>query len=106
MRLSAVGLASCLALVTSSALAQTSSSAGASSAGSQSSGGVVNGTGGSATPNTADALSRGSSGNAMGAIQTNPSPNTSLSSGNAVNTPAANSAVNSLSGTDTGILKK
>lgn len=95
MKFSAIGLATCFALITSPSFAQMSggSSTGGASGGSLSSGSTTIGPGGS---NTANALSRGSSGNAMGATQTNPSINTPLSSGNAVNTPAANSAVNSL----------
>jgi hypothetical protein len=69
-----------------------------------SNGGTINGTGGSPSPNTSNALSRGTNGNNFEASQTNPGPGST--SGNAVDTPAANNAVKSLGNTDTGVLKK
>jgi hypothetical protein len=49
-------------------------------------------------------LNHGTTGNNLGANQTN--PGTGSPSSAAVNTPAANSAVNSLTNTETGVLKK
>jgi hypothetical protein len=69
-------------------------------------GSMVNGTGGSQVQNTSEALNRGSTGNNMGAPQTGGAPGAPASHGNAIDTPAANSAVQSLSNTDAGILKK
>ena len=66
-----------------------------------SNGSTINGTGGSPGANTSNALNHGTTGNNQG-VQANPSPG----AGNAVNTPAANAAVQSLGNTDTGILKK
>jgi hypothetical protein len=56
-----------------------------------SNGSTINGTGGTPGPNTSNALNHGTSGNNLGPSQTNPS-----SSGNAVNTPAASAAAQSL----------
>jgi hypothetical protein len=82
-----------------------SSGAGSGSAGNTlSNGSTINGTGGSPGSNTSNALNHGTTGNNLGANQTGPGTGSSPSP--AVNTPAANSAVNSLSNTDTGILKK
>jgi hypothetical protein len=82
-----------------------SSGAGSGSAGNTlSNGSTISGTGGSPGSNTSNALNHGTTGNNLGANQTG--PGTASSSSPAVNTPAANSAVNSLSNTNTGILKK
>jgi hypothetical protein len=84
--------------------AASSSGAGGAGGSTLSNGSTVNGTGGSPGHNTSNALNHGTTGNNLGANPANqggaPSPSA------AVNTPAANSAVNSLSNTDTGILKK
>jgi hypothetical protein len=69
-----------------------------------SNGSTISGTGGSPGPNTSNALNRGTTENVMGGNQTNPS--SAPASLAAVSTPAANSAVNSLSNTDAGVLKK
>jgi hypothetical protein len=81
-----------------------SSGAGSATGNTLSNASTINGTGGSPGPNTSNALNHGTTGNNLGAPQTNSSDGTSASP--AVNTPAANSAVNSLSNTDTGVLKK
>src|SRR4051794_1049336 len=77
--------------------------AGGASGNTLSNGQTINGTGGSPGPNTSNALSHGTTGSNMGAVSaTQGAP----SHGNAVDTPAANSATNSLGNTNTGILKK
>ena len=100
-----VSLAAC-----SCALAQSSggTSAGASGAGAGStlSGSTINGTGGSPGPNTANALSKGTTGNNLGAPQTSGAGSAPASHGNAVDTPAAKAATQSLGNTDAGVLKK
>ena len=91
------------------AFAQSSggSPAGAGSAGSTlSNGSTISGTGGSPGPNTANALGKGTTGNNLGAPQTSVTGTAPASHGNAVDTPAANAATQSLSNTDTGILKR
>ena len=98
----------------SCALAQSSggSSAGSSAGGggtaagsSLSNGSTLSGTGGSSGPNTSKALNHGTTGNNLRAPQTNTAP-AAGSRSNAVDTPSANSATQSISNTDTGILKK
>jgi hypothetical protein len=84
--------------------AASSSGAGAGGGSTLSNGSTISGTGGSPGPNTSNALNHGTTGNNLGANQTN--PGTGSPSSAAVNTPAANSAVNSLTNTDTGVLKK
>jgi hypothetical protein len=84
--------------------AASSSGAGGAGGSTLSNGSTVNGTGGSPGPNTSNALNHGTTGNNLGVNQADPGGGSSSSA--AVNTPAANSAVNSLSNTDTGILKK
>jgi hypothetical protein len=69
-----------------------------------SNGSTISGTGGGPGSNTSSALNHGTTGNNPGANQTNPGTGSSASP--AVNTPAANSAINNLGNTDTGILKK
>ena len=88
------------------------SSAGSGSAGSSGAGGstlsngsTISGTGGSPGPNTANALTKGTTGTNLGAPQTVDAPS-AATQGKAVNTPTANSAIRSLSNTDTGIVKK
>jgi hypothetical protein len=84
--------------------AASSSGAGGAGGSTLSNGSTVNGTGGSPGLNTSNALNHGTTGNNLGVNQADPGGGSSSSA--AVNTPAANSAVNSLSNTDTGILKK
>ena len=116
MKIKTIAIASILALSSTFALAQSRGSSGISSAGASSStgaggpaggtlsgGGTINGTGGSPGPNTSNALNHGTTGNNLGASQTNPGTG---SAGNAVNTPTATKAQQSLGNTDTGILKK
>ena len=80
-----------------------SAGSGGAAGGTLSNGQTINGTGGSPGPNTSNALSHGTTGSNMGAVSaTQGAP----SHGNAVDTPAANSAANSLGNTNTGILKK
>ena len=90
-------------------LAQTSAgggSSGAAGAGSTlSNGTTISGTGGSPGPNTANALTKGTTGANLGAPRTDNAPS-AATHGNAVNTPAANSAIQSLGNTETGIVKK
>jgi hypothetical protein len=116
MKLTAAVLIGCIAGSFSCAFAQTGSSGQSGSAGTGagsgtgggstlSNGNTISGTGGSPGPNTSNALRQGTTGNNLGAPQTN-SGSISLSSGNAVNTPAATGAAQSLGNTDTGILKK
>ena len=71
-----------------------------------SNGNTVSGTGGSPGPNTSNALNQRTTGNNLGAQQTGTTLGAATSHGNAVDTPAANSAAQSLGNTDTGILKK
>ena len=65
-----------------------------------STGQTVDGTDGSPGPNTSNALNHGTTGSNMGATSATQG---AVSHGNAVDTPAANSATNSLGNTDTGI---
>ena len=83
-------------------------SSGGTAAGSTlSTGGTLSGTGGSPGPNTSNALGHGTTGNNLGAPKTGAAPGAAASHGNAVDTPAANSAIQSLGNTEnTGILKK
>jgi hypothetical protein len=86
--------------------AGSSAGAGGTAAGSSlSNGSTLSGTGGSPGPNTSNALKQGTTGNNLGAPQTGAAP-AAASHGNAVDTPAANSAAQSLGNTNTGILKK
>ena len=93
-------------------LAQTSAgggsagSSGSGAAGSTlSNGATLSGTGGSPGPNTANALNKRTSGTEMGGVRTDNAPS-AAKQGNAVNTPAANSAIQTLGNTETGIVKK
>ena len=106
MKLTAAVLIGCIAGSFSCAFAQTGSSGQSGSAGTGagsgtgggstlSNGNSISGTGGSPGPNTSNALRQGTTGNNLGAPQTN-SGSISLSSGNAVNTPAATGAAQSL----------
>jgi hypothetical protein len=92
------------------ALAQTGSSgggtSGASSGSMLSNGSTISGTGGSPGPNTSNALGKGSTGNNLGTSHTPSAGGPAASTGNAVNTPAANRATQSLGNTDAGVLKK
>jgi len=72
----------------------------------RSNGSTINGTGGSPGPNTANALSKGTTGNNLGAPQTSGAGSAPASHGNAVDTPAAKAATQSLGNTDAGVLKK
>ena len=103
-----VSLAACsFALAQSSGGTSAGSSAGASGAGSTlSNGSTISGTGGSPGPNTANALGKGTTGNNLGAPQTSGAGSAPASHGNAVDTPAANAATQSLGNTDAGVLKK
>ncbi len=80
-----------------------STGAGGAAGTTLSNGATINGTGGTPGPNTSNALSQGTTGNNLGgsAIKSNTS-----SPSAAVDTPAANRAVDTLSNPDTGILKK
>ncbi len=72
-----------------------------------SNGSTVSGTGGGPGANTSNALNHGTTGNNLGATNTAPSAaQGAASTGNAVNTPAANQAEEELSNPDTGIVKK
>ena len=84
---------------------QFNGSAGGTAGSSLSSVGTINGTGGSPEPNTSNALNQRTTGNNLGAPQTGAGSGPA-SHGNAVDTPAANSAAQNLGNTDTGILKK
>jgi hypothetical protein len=82
-----------------------SSGGGGSSTGAGSSlsnGSTLSGTGGAPGPNTSNAQRHGTTGNNMGA-PSNPAPG---ARDNAVSTPAADSAMQTLGRTDTGILGK
>jgi hypothetical protein len=81
--------------------------AGGSTGTTLSNGSTINGTGGTPGSNTSNALNHGTTGNNLGATTTTPNVSPGpASTGNAVNTPAANQATQSLGSTDTGILKK
>jgi hypothetical protein len=81
--------------------------AGGSPGGTLSDGSTVNGTGGSPGANTSNALNHRTTGNNFGGTSTAPTASQGApSTGNAVNTHAANQAQQSLGSTDTGILKK
>jgi hypothetical protein len=71
--------------------------------GTLSTGHTISGTAGSSGPNPGNALNRGATGSDGDASSVAPAP---TSHDNAVDTPAAKNATNSLSNTDTGILKK
>jgi hypothetical protein len=107
-------------LIGGSSLAFAQTASGSSGAGSAGSGGpatgstgyaggtlstghTISGTAGSSGPNTGNAISQGATGIDVGASSVTQAP---TSHDNAVDTPAANNATNSLSNTDTGILKK
>lgn len=107
-----ISLGACsYALAQSSGGASAGSSAGSTGAGGSvgstlSNGSTISGTGGSPGPNTANALGKGTTGNNLGAPQTSGASTEPASHGNAVDTPAANAAMQSLGNTNTGILKK
>ena len=90
------------------ALAQSVGSSGTSGASGStlSNGSTISGTGGSPGPNTSNALRQGTTGNNLGAPQTPGTGTAAASHGNAVDTPVANRATQSLSNTDAGVLKK
>ncbi len=71
-----------------------------------SNGSTISGTGGSPGPNTSNALGHGTTGSNMGVPQTGAAPGAAVSHGNAVDTPAASAATQSLGNTDAGVLKK
>ena len=83
-----------------------SAGAGGAAGSTLSNGTTLSGTGGSPGPNTANALNRGTTGNNMGAPQTGAAGTAPASQGNAVDTPAANAAMQNLGNTDAGVLKK
>lgn len=103
-----VSLAACsYAGAQSSGGTSTGSSAGVSGSGSTlSNGSTISGTGGSPGPNTANALGKGTTGNNLGVPQTSGAGAAPASHRNAVDTPAANAATQSLGNTDAGVLKK
>jgi hypothetical protein len=92
------------------ALAQTGSSgggtSGASSGSTLSNGSTISGTGGAPGPHTSNALRNRTTGNNLGTSHTPSAGSPAASPGNAVNTPAANRATQSLGNTDAGVLKK
>lgn len=90
------------------ALAQSAGSFGTSgtSGSTLSNGSTISGTGGSPGPNTSNALRHGNLGNNLGAPKAPGTGPAATSHGNAVDTPAANRATQSLSNTDAGVLKK
>ena|SRR5690349_1000114 len=71
--------------------------------GTLSTGHAISGTAGSSAPNPGNAISNGAAGSDPDASSVTQAP---TSHDNAVNTPAAKDATNSLGNTDTGILKK
>jgi hypothetical protein len=71
--------------------------------GTLSTGHTISGTAGSSGPNTGNAISQGATGSDVGASSVTQAP---TSHDNAVDTPAAKNATNSLGNTDTGILQK
>jgi hypothetical protein len=75
-----------------------------SSGGSTSSGSTIRGTAGTPGSNASNARNHGTTGNNLGATQTN--PGAGPSSGNAIDTPVAKAAEENLESTNTGILKK
>jgi hypothetical protein len=95
------------AQVSGGSSAGASAGAGGTAAGSTlSNGSTISGTGGSPGPNASNALGHGATGNNLGAPQTHAPPSAAASHGNAVDTPAANAATQSLGNTDAGVLKK
>jgi hypothetical protein len=79
---------------------------GAAAGSTLSNGSTISGTGGSPGPNTANALGKGTTGNNLGAPQMNGAGPAPASHGNAVDTPAANAATQSLGSIDAGVLKR
>jgi hypothetical protein len=114
MKIASVVFAFFLLVAWSPVSAQTAagSSAGSTGAGGAagttlSNGSTINGTGGSPGPNTANALNHGTTGKNMGSSPQNGVPSPAAGThGNAVDTPAAQSATQSLGNTDAGVLKK
>jgi hypothetical protein len=102
----AVYLGTCALACAQTSTAGSSTGAGAAAGSTLSNGNTISGTGGSPGPNTSNALNRGTTGNNMGAPQTGAGPATPASHGNAVDTPAANAAIQNLGNTDAGVLKK
>ena len=94
------------ALAQSSGASSAGSSTGAGGGSTLSNGSTISGTGGSPGPNTLNALRHGTTGNNLGAPPTGSRAPAGASRGNAVDTPAANRATQSLGNTDTGILRK
>jgi hypothetical protein len=105
-----VSLAACSYALAQSSGGTSAGSAGASGASGSgstlSNGSTISGTGGSPGPNTASALGKGTTGNNLGVPQTGGAGPAPASHGNAVDTPAANAATQSLGNTDAGVLKK
>ena len=89
-----------------SSAGSSAAASGAAAGSTLSNGNTISGTGGSPGSNTSNALSHGTTGNKLGALQTGGPSGVAASHGNAVNTPAANAATQSLSNTDAGVLKK
>jgi hypothetical protein len=106
--LAALYFATCSLTVAQTSTGSSAGSTGAAGASGStlSNGNTISGTGGSPGPNTSNALNRGTTGNNMGAPQSSVSPTGPASHGNAVDTPAANAAIQNLGNTDTGVLKK
>jgi len=110
MRFTAIALLAMLctggsAIAQSAGGSSSSTGAGGQAGSTLSNGSTINGTGGSPGPNTSNALNHGTTGNNLGVPQTSAGP-AAASHGNAVDTPAANSAAQSLGNTDAGVLKK
>ena len=82
------------------------SSTGTGGGSTLSNGSTISGMGGSPGPNTSNALRHGTTGNNLGAPPTRSTAPAPASHGNAVDTPAAKRATQSLGNTDTGILRK
>ena len=104
MRFTAIALLAMLC-IGDSAIAQSAGGSSLPTGSTLSNGSTINGTGGSPGPNTSNALNHGTTGNNLGVPQTSAGP-AAASHGNAVDTPAANSAAQSLGNTDAGVLKK
>ena len=107
MKIALLTLALCIAAFSQAFAQNSSGSTGASGAtgSTLSNRSTISGTGGSPGPNTSNALHHGTTGNNLG-TQNGTSGPAAGTHGNSVDTPAAQSATQSLGNTDTGILKK
>ena len=101
-----LGACSCAFAQSSGSTSAGFTGAGGAASSTVSNGGNLSGTGGSPGPNTSNALRQGTTGNNLGAPQTPGTGPAGASHGNAVDTPVANRATQSLSNTDAGVLKK